>query len=268
MLAVTLFAPPAFGLLSLPLCLGLGLILFLFMEIGYRLGRWHFRAYPQASREWVGVVDGPILALLGLLVAFTFSSAADRFDGRRDLIVEETNAISTAYLRLDLLQPSDREGLRTQFRKYLDSRILTYALIPNIQAAKQEFERSLTMQQAIWTTAVAAAQKTGTPAAAMQLLPSLNQMFDLTLARFAATQFHTPGIVFVLLISLSLVASLLAGYQLSSAGQRRWIHVALFVITFTLAIYVIVDLESPRLGLIRMDSADSLLKDLRASMNR
>ena len=268
MLSVTLFAPLYISLLSLPLCLGLGLILFLFMEMGHRLGCQHRKIDPNSNKDWVSVVDGPILALLGLLVAFTFSAAAERFNDRRKLIVEEANAVGTAYLRLDLLNPPDRDPLREKFRDYLDSRIRTYALIPDLKAALGEFERSQTLQRDIWNQAVPACQKTGSTLAGMQLIPALNAMFDITITRFAITQFHTPAVVFILLISLALVAALLAGYQMSSAKKRCWIHVSLFVITFTLSIYVIIDLESPRLGLIRMDSTDALLKDVRQSMGK
>ena len=267
MLAVTLFNPSVFTLISLPLCLGLVLGLFLFLEIGHRLGCRHRKLDPNASRDWVGVVDGPILALLGLLMAFSFSAAADRFEARKKMIVEETNAIGTAYLRLDLLAPADRDALRGMFRNYLDSRIRTYDLLPDIPAAKREFERSQDLQQEIWSQAVTSAQKAGTPAA-MQLLPSLNAMFDIMMTRFAATQFHTPGVVLFMLIVLSLVAALLAGYQMSASQRRRWVHVILFVVIFTLAIYVIVDLDSPRMGFIRMDDTDALLRDLRSSMER
>lgn len=267
MFTVTTFAPVAVGLLSLPLCLGLGLVIFLFMEFGHRLGCQHRKVDPNSNKDWVSVVDGPILALLGLLVAFTFSAAADRFNGRRKLIVEEANAVGTAYLRLDLLNPGDRDPLRQKFREYLDSRIQTYALIPDIQAALKEFERSQDLQREIWTQAVPACQKTGSTLAGMQLIPALNAMFDITITRFAATQFHTPVVVFILLISLAMVAALLAGYQMSSAKKRCWLHITLFVTTFTLAIYVIMDLESPRLGIIRMDATDALLKDVRQSMN-
>ena len=267
MLSITTFAPTIIGLHSLPLCLGLGLILLFFMEIGHRLGCHHRQVDLGSNQNWVSVVDGPILALLGLLVAFTFSAAADRFDARRKLIVDEANAIGTAYLRLDLLPTADRDSLRSKFRDYLDSRIKTYALIPDIPAALREFEHSQALQREIWNQAIPASQKNGTPLAGMQIIPALNAMFDITLTRFAATQFHTPGIVFILLVALALVAALLAGYQMSSSKKRCWIHITLFVVTFTLAIYVIVDLESPRLGLIRMDATDTLLKDVRQSMN-
>lgn len=265
MLAVTFFNPDASALLSFPVFLGVALALLISMEIGYRVGRWHQKVGRGSIKEFVGIVDAPILALLGLLIGFTFFGAAERFDKRRDLIVEETNHIGTAYLRLDLLRPEDRDALRSRFKEYLDSRIRTYAVLPDVRAAMAEYDRSQQMQSEIWVQAIAAAQKTGTAYASIQLVPALNAMIDITTTRVAATQFHPPRIVFVMLAALSLIAAMLAGYQMSTAARRSWFHVLLFVLTFTLAMYVILDLEYPRLGIIRVDSADALLKDLRSS---
>ncbi|NDD56857.1 MAG: DUF4239 domain-containing protein, partial [Verrucomicrobia bacterium] len=198
---------------------------------------------------FVGIIDAPILALLGLLIGFTFFGAAERFERRRDLIVEETNHIGTAYLRLDLLRPEDRDALRSLLKEYLDSRIQTYAVLPDVKAALAEYDRTQQLQSGIWTRSIEAAQKSGTSYAAIQLVPALNAMIDITTTRLAVTQFHPPRIVFVMLAILSLIAAMLA----------------VFVLTFTLAVYVILDLEYPRLGLIRVDAADTLLKDLRTS---
>ena len=101
-------------------------------------------------------MDGAVFALLGLLVAFTFSGAASRFDARRHLIVEETNAIGTAYLRLDLLPASAQPALRDLFRRYLDSRLEVYRKLPDLDAAKAELARSTQLQGEIWSQAVAA----------------------------------------------------------------------------------------------------------------
>lgn len=265
MTAVTFFSPDASSLLSFPVFLGVAFALLVSMEFGYRMGRRHQRTGRGSIKEFIGIVDAPILALLGLLIGFTFFGAAERFDKRRDLIVEETNHIGTAYLRLDLLRSEDRDALRGLFRDYLDSRIRTYAVLPNVQAAVAEYERSQKLQDIIWTRSVLSAQKTGTAYASIQLIPALNAMIDITTTRVAATQFHPPRIVFLMLGTLSLIAAVLAGYQMSAAARRSWFHVLLFVLTFTLAIYVILDLEYPRLGMIRVDAADALLKDLRAS---
>jgi hypothetical protein len=86
------------------LALFLGMLLLL--ETGRRLGVRRLASDPEGARAGTGTVEGAVFALLGLLVAFTFSGAASRFDQRRDLIVEETNDIGTAYLRLDLLPAS------------------------------------------------------------------------------------------------------------------------------------------------------------------
>lgn len=95
-----------------------------------------------------------MFALLGLLIAFTFSGALSRFDSRRFGAVDEANAIGTAYLRIDLLPASTRPKLREAMRAYTDSRIATYRLLPDIAAARAELERSRALQAEIWSQAV------------------------------------------------------------------------------------------------------------------
>ena len=266
MFSVTLFTPdPTSLLLSLPVFIGMALFLLLAMEAGYRLGRWHKKMGRGSIKEFIGIIDAPILALLGLLIGFTFFGAAERFDKRRELILEETNRIGTAYLRLDLLRTEERDALQNLFKQYLDSRIHSYAVLPDVEAALEEYERTRQLQSQIWALSVKNTQKTGSSYASFQLLPALNAMIDITTTRFAAMQFHQPGAIFLMLGILSLIAAMLAGYQMSTPARRSWFHVLLFVATFTLVIYVILDLEYPRHGLIRVDAADALLKDLRAS---
>ena len=83
------------------LCGGLFLGLLLMMEAGRRLGVRRLAADPEGARAGIGAVEGAVFALLGLLIAFTFSGAASRFDDRRHLVAEEANAIGTAWLRID-----------------------------------------------------------------------------------------------------------------------------------------------------------------------
>src|SRR4051794_21066793 len=75
----------------------------LLLEVGRRIGHKRHNADPEDPSVGLGAVDGAVFGLMGLLIAFTFSAAATRFDARRALIVEEANAIGTSYLRLDLL---------------------------------------------------------------------------------------------------------------------------------------------------------------------
>jgi hypothetical protein len=85
-----------------------------------------------------GTIEGSVLALLGLLIAFTFSGASARFDTRRQLIVEATNHIGTAYLRLDLLPAGAQPALRESFRRYVDARIEVNRKLPDMAAVKKQ----------------------------------------------------------------------------------------------------------------------------------
>jgi hypothetical protein len=237
------------------------------IEIGRGLALRRFGREPDGQQAGVSTVDGAVFALFGLLIAFTFSGAGQRFDWRRALVTEEANAIGTAWLRLELLPSAAQPGLRTLFRSYLDSRLETYRKLPDAAAAYRELARSVQLQGQIWTQAVSAVREAPTPIAGMLLLPALNQMIDITTTRTVAAQMHPPSVVFFMLVALALVSALLAGYGMARGGQRSWVHVLAFAGIIATTVYVIVDMEYPRFGMIRVDAVDQVLKDLRQSMN-
>ena len=236
-------------------------------ELGRSLGQRRLARDPEAARAGSGVLDGAVFGLLGLLVAFTFSGAATRFDGRRALIVEEANAIGTAWLRLDLLPAAEQPPLRDLFRSYLDSRLDVYRSVPDLEAVERALARGAALQAEVWAHAVAACRLPDGQRAIVVLLPALNDMFDIATTRLMATRIHQPAIIFVLLIGLGLICSLLAGYGTAGGKQRSWTHLVGFASVIALTVYVILDLEYPRLGLIRVDALDQVLIDLRASMD-
>ncbi|HRF07009.1 DUF4239 domain-containing protein [Accumulibacter sp.] len=239
------------------------------LEIGRRIGVRERTNDPEGAHAGTGALDGAVFALLGLLIAFTFSGAAARFDERRNLIVQEANDIGTAYLRLDLLPHAAQPALRDQFRRYVGSRLEVYRKLPDIEAAKAELAVSIKLQGEIWSQALAASQMNDAPpAAAMLLLPALNQMIDITTTRTTAAAMHPPVVIFVLLYVLALIAALLAGYGMSAAKSRSWLHMIGFAATMALAVYVVIDIEYPRLGLIRVDTFDEVLVDVLESMKQ
>lgn len=256
------------ALTAFSIAFGLFLGMLLFLDIGRRIGARRRAQDPKSAGAGTGAVDGAVFALLGLLVAFTFSGAATRFDTRRALIVEEANAIGTAYLRLDLVPASAQPALRDLFRRYVDSRLEAYRKLPDLDAAKAELAQSAKLQADIWNQAVAAGRLEGAPpAATMLLLPALNQMIDITATRTMAGQIHPPMVIFLMLFGLALASALLAGYGMVAGGKSRdWLHMLAFATVLALVIYVIIDIEYPRLGLIRVDTFDQVLVEVRASM--
>lgn len=252
---------------TVSLSLGLFAAMLGLLEVGRRLGQRRLEQDGEGGRAGLAAVEGSVFALLGLLIAFTFGGASSRFEARRALIVDEANAIDTAWLRIDLLSASAQPEMRQRFRDYLDSRLEIYRSLADVDLVRADLERSAELQQGIWSSAVHACTEPLLPQATMLLLPALNQMIDITTTRTMAMQFHQPTIIFGVLVVLALASSLLAGYGMAGSMKQRWVHMVGFAAVMSVAIYVIFDLEYPRRGLIRVDAADQLLIDLRASMD-
>ena len=254
-------------LIAALLAIGLFIGILILLEVGRGIGGRRLARDPEGARAGTGAVEGAIFALVGLLIAFTFSGAASRFDTRRDLIVQETNAIGTAWLRLDLLPASVQPAIRDNFRQYVDARLEVYRKLPDVEASQAELAKATALQGQIWIQAVAAGRMDGAPPpATMLLLPALNEMIDITTTRTMATQIHPPIVIYGMLVGLALASALLAGYGMAGGQTRNWLHILGFAIVMAVAVYVIIDLDFPRLGLIRVDAFDQALVELRASM--
>jgi hypothetical protein len=239
----------------------------LFLEIGRRLGRRLMARDPEGARAGTGAVDGAVLGLLALLIAFTFSGAASRFDTRRHLIVEEANDIGTAYLRLDMLPAEAQPALRESFRRYVDSRLRYHKGLGDRKASEQERANSGRLQGEIWRQAMAAIRAPGAlPAAPMMVLPALNAMCDIATTQAMATKLHPPRIIFTMLIGVALASALLAGLAMAGGKRRDWYHILMFALVVGLTVYVILDIEYPREGLIRIDAFDQAMVELREGM--
>jgi ABC-type glycerol-3-phosphate transport system permease component len=236
------------------------------MEVGRRIGLRRMAKDPEGARAGVGAVEGAVFALFGLLIAFTFTSAASRYETRRDLIVQHTNAIGTAWLRLDMLPAEVQPALRKDFRLYVDGIIKVHQQAGKKEAVDKAIAYLGKLQDEIWKLAETAASRDGRPQVATLALPALNEMFDLTASRYAASRFHVSMVIFYFLIFLSLIASLLVGYAMASAKLRNWLHMILFALLISLMLYVIFDFEYPRHGIIQMGNADHLYIELRETM--
>jgi hypothetical protein len=247
---------------SVAVVLFLGMLVLL--ELGRRVGQRRLAADTEAAG--VGVIDGAVFALLGLLLAFTFSGAAARFETRRSLVVEEANAIGTAYLRLDLLPPDAQPPLREKFRRYVETRLEAYRAMPDVWAARAELAKAAALQGEIWSQAVAATSSERYQPTRVVVLPAINAMIDITTTRTVAAQAHPPMVIFSMLVLVAMVSSLLAGNAVAAKKSRPWLHMLGFAAATALAVFVILDLEFPRIGLIRLDAFDKVLVDVMESM--
>ena len=246
---------------------GLFLSILVAVDVGRRFGLARLAADPEGLEKGSGPAEGAVFGLLGLLIAFSFSGAASRFEGRRHLVTEEANAIGAAYLRIDLLPPDAQPELRELFRRYAEVRSTTYRNSADFALTNRRLEEGAALRKTIWTDVVAALQTPEPlPPAAPMVIPALNTMFDIATTRAMATRNHPPLIVFLLLLGISLVGALLVGYGTAVNKRRRWFHRLVFAAMLSLTVCVIVDLELPYLGLIRVDSGEQVLVELRQRM--
>jgi hypothetical protein len=238
-----------------------------FAEIGRRIGRARLARDPEGLERGTGTVSSAMFALLGLLLAFTFAGAASRFEDRRHLITDEANAVGTAYQRVDLLPSDAQPAMRALFGRYLDARLASYQQPGEPTMTRERMAAATALQTEIWNLAITGSTREGVRLPIAQLLlPALNEMFDITTTREMATENHPPLAIFLLLGILCLIAALMVGYDTSPNQRRGWLHTVIFSLILSMTIYVIIDLEFPRLGTIRVDSADHVLLELRKAM--
>jgi hypothetical protein len=240
-----------------------------FIEAGYRIGRRALARDPRIVSEvagGIGTVETVVFGLLGLTLAFTFSGASDRLAVRRAQIVQEANAIGTAYLRVDVLPAAERDALRALYREYLEVRIEVYDKFLDEAARTAALDRGDALQRQIWSRSVAACQQTPNATACLLVLPALNDMFDITTTRLMAAVMHVPIVIIALLVTLAFLGAVLSGYTMALQGKRNAMRITVFAIAIAATIYVVLDLEFPRAGLINLTSIDRAIVQLRGLM--
>lgn len=237
------------------------------LRIGWRVGRRRLAELGENSHAGLGSVEGMVFAMVGLLIAFTFTGAANRFDTRRDLISQQVNAIGTAWLRLDLLDPSTAGALRELFREYVDGILAVGNTAAVPEASARHLAAVADTEARIWKRCLEAVQSDPGRPLVQGLLPAINAMFDLTQMRVLSARHHPPLAIYLMLGFLILVSALLAGFAMARTPRQSPLHVIGFAAVMALSVYLILDLEYPRLGLIQIGKFDQALRELRASMD-
>lgn len=243
--------------------IGLFFALWLGLVIGRRIG-------ARSLQDEAGgtPADDVVYAVLGLLIAFTFTSSASRFDDRRKLIAQQANALGTANLRLQVLEPADRRAIREQLAQWIKLALAATqhrADRDRFSAAMAEGDR---IQTETWWLAMAAVERKQQPALNEFVLAPLNDWIDLTSSRAAMDEMGLPPMVLPTLIMLSLVAAVLAGESMERRGHRDMLHMLAFAAAIAFSIYMIHDLNHPRSGLITVNAMDDMFRQLLPSIER
>jgi hypothetical protein len=231
-------------------------VILVIVEAGFRLGRWRHRRSKLEQAAPVGTMVGAILGLLAFLLAFTFGMAASRFDARRELVLNEANAIRTTYLRAGLLPEPHRTEIRTLLREYVDVRL--EAIQPGKTAPA--LARSEELQGQLWAQAVSVGEKP-TPLTGL-FIQSLNDVINLHAKRVMMGVGNCiPFTIWGALYFTAILAMAAVGYHTGLTGTSRTLATLALVVTFAGILWLIADLDRPQEGLINV--SQQALIDLR-----
>ena len=231
------------------------------LEGGYRFGKWRHIRSAEEKETPVGAMVASVLALFAFLLAFTFGMAGNRFEARRQAVLDEANAIGTTYLRTRLLPEPQRGESAKLLRQYVDIRVRAVRE-GGLPAAIKESEE---LHEKLWGEATKAAERNPTPITGLYI-QSLNQMIDLHAARIqVGLRNRIPGSIWGGLFVLALLGMASVGYQSGLSATRRSPAMAVLVLAFAGVLFLIADLDRPGEGLLTV--SQGAMVDLQRTMH-
>jgi hypothetical protein len=236
-------------------------LLIIFYILGHRLSHQNAKKQNDYQTEDLSAISGTLLGLLALLLAFTFGMSNARYDNRRNLIIEEANAIGTVILRTDLYPDSIRKQFRAKLKEYVEARIAFYEAGMEIETVVKAFLATDKIGKEVWAIAAGYAKLDPTTTKTAEMIPALNAMIDIVTTRRAAGESTIPDSIMYFLFVLSLCSAFLLGYD--HKNKFDWIVVIGFALMLSLTIFTIIDMDRPRSGLIDMDVPNKKIKELR-----
>ncbi len=250
----------AFNIYALAYSLSLVAGLLGCLKLGHMLGRRHHLTEKEAERG--GALDGVIFALLGLLLAFSFSGAIVSYSAHRDLLTKEANDIADLYVKLDLLPSETQVPLRALMRQYAETRLeATQADIRSL-AEKEALVRSHQLQERIWEYIVESVKTSNNAMTVNSVVNAFSVMAGAPGDQLAEEQNHVPLVIYGLIFLLSAMSSLVAGYGMANRAKLPVIRVIIFSLAVVATMYTILDLEYPRTGFFNAAATNQMLLEV------
>jgi hypothetical protein len=230
------------------------------VELGYRGHGWLRHGGPK--QDGPDVLLSAVLGLLALLLGFTFSLALTRFEARRDLVLQEANAIGTTWLRATLLEEPNRTAMTGLLRQYVDARLAW----SQADGSGADPAATAALQTKLWAVTGAAMRGDTSPQLSRAVMDAMNSSFDLANARATERSAHIPERVLTILLLYAVLSMVLLGYILAANSRPHRIATTMLLVLLTLAVVVILDLDRPRSGSILVSQQP--LEDLRAQLRQ
>jgi hypothetical protein len=219
-------------------------------EIGFWLGSLTRTGDEPFDRQ-VGLVRTSTAALVAFLIGFAFSGAASRFINRQDLIVDEANALGTAYLRADTIAEPQRSELKDAIKEYTADRVKLLS-----REGRNQIEPLLAkvsgLHERMWKSAINATQNNARLMSVV--LPPINEVIDLHTAHLAMARRHLPVPIMAVLFATAAISVGMIGFGNGRVGRRFSVLDAVYGVVLAAALWMIIDLDYPGFGIIRVSN--------------
>lgn len=229
---------------------GLVVIVLLAAEIGFRIGIWlQDRSEDPAESKMTGAVVGAMLGLMAFMMAFTIGIVIGQHGDRKAMVVEEANAIGTAWLRMGFLEEPDLSATRALLKEYTEARI---AMVDDLSLMPAMIMRSEEIHNELWTI-MEDNVRAGNESDIMSLIvSSINDVIDIHALRIYKGNLRLPRILGMLLVAATVLSFLLIGVASSTDRKRDIAAMLLFALAFAAVLVVIIDLDRPLEGMLRV----------------
>lgn len=229
-------------------------------EICFRIGRYYQKRTDHEVKSQTNSIQAGILGLLALLLGFTFNMALQRFDSRSYAVISEANNIGTAILRTKLL-PEPYDSLAQELlQQYVDLRLEISTKDLTLKEDRKLINlQTDALQNDLWDIAIKAAEIDPRPVTTGYFITSLNDVIDAKSERNAILQRHIPEVILFLLFIVFIIGGALMGYTSGLGLKRAYIPTVMFTLLIVLVVFIIIDLDRPKRGLI-MVKQDSLIE--------
>ncbi|WP_242917794.1 hypothetical protein [Pontibacter liquoris] len=225
-------------------------------EAGFRVGRYHQRKSDQDVKVQTNTIQAGTLGLLALILGFTFNLALQRFNSRSEAVIREANAIGTALMRTHLLPAPYGAQIHSLLQQYIDLRLAlsntNYAMVTEREALT---DRTLALQRTIWDQTVQAARIDPSPVTTGNFITAYNNVVDRYGERNALLAAHVPEVILYLLFTVFIMSGALIGYGSGLGHKRTLLPSALLSFLICLMMFIILDLDRPRRGIIKVDQS-------------
>ncbi|MDI1315840.1 hypothetical protein [Flavobacterium sp.] len=243
------------------------LTIFALTYFGYKAGNLKLKKLKVKTLKESSSSFSSLSGLLFLLLAFTFGMSVSRYDSRRQVIVEESNAISTAFLRADLYTEKERVLFKKDFKLYIESRINYYKAGKDQDKIKLSNSVTQSISTRLWQRASKLSFDHTNTDATRLMIPALNEMIDITTTRAAGEKAKVPDSIIWLLFVLACFTSFYSGYSAALKGSIDWLVEFGFCMMISVTVLFIFDLDRPFRGLVTLDESNKNIIELSNNFN-